>query len=53
MGGRNKICLRNVVENLQGGGNLRHVEEVTQTLLKYWAVDSIYKTHDGKKLKII
>ena len=48
MDGRNRICLRNVAENLKGRGDLRHVEEDKQVLLKYWAVDSIYTTRDGK-----
>ena len=48
MGGINKICLRNVAENLKGRSNLRNVEEDAQTLLKYWDVNSIYPIQDGK-----
>jgi len=48
MGGRNKICIRYVAENLKGRSDLRHVEEDTHTLLKYWAVGSIYMIQDGK-----
>jgi hypothetical protein len=32
MGGRNKICIRYVAENLKERGDLRHVVEGTQTL---------------------
>jgi len=52
MGGRNEICLRITAETLNGRGDLRHVEKDTQTLIKYWAVDSIYATQGGKKWKI-
>jgi hypothetical protein len=48
MGGRNKFYLRNVAENLKESGDLRHVEEYTQTLLQYSVVDLIYTTQDGK-----
>jgi hypothetical protein len=43
---------KNVAGNLKGRSNLRNIEEDTQTLLKYWAVESIYPIQDGKKLKI-